>query len=271
MKKFLPVVVILIIVVTAAVLVFKPQGGSSPATSKPTSEEPVNTIDLKDRPYVTLAPKVGGRHPVGQEIVLTLHANALNSTTVEYELDYQAGSLLQGAFGTVDLTKSQPPISKDLLFGSCSTGGKCAYHKDVTGGTLTLRFQGGDQNFALKGEWNIQNMGQREGKFSSRDAKFQLEIPKTGLPTSTLAVISQTLGLPAPANGEVIAGPYAIFTNNQKLSGTAKLTLRLNQNVTTAKLLGWAGKAWKEYPADTSNKTLTATIDSLTTFIAVSQ
>ena len=182
-----------------------------PSSTPKTNNEPVNTVDIKDRPYVTLAPTVGGRHPLGQEVTLTIHSVTLGSTLVEYELEYQAGTLIQGAFGTIDLNKETPPVNKDLLFGSCSTGGKCAYHKDVTGGTLILRFKGGSQNFALKGEWNVQNMSERAGKFSSRDAKFQLEVAKAGLPANSLIVIAQTMGLPKPVEGEIVAGPYRAF------------------------------------------------------------
>lgn len=239
-------------------------------SSTPKVNEPINTIDIKNRPYVTLSPTVGGKHPAGQEVTLTIHNVTLGATSVEYELEYQAGTLLQGAFGTIDLTKEPPPVSKDLLFGSCSTGGKCAYHKDVSGGTLTLRFKGGSQNFNLKSEWNLQTMSDRQGKFSSRDGKFQLEVGKTGLPNNTFLVMIQTMGLPKSVSGEILAGPYGIFTNNQKLSGMAQLTMRLNQDVTSTKLLGWDGQAWKEYKSTLADKTLTATIDKLTTFVVVS-
>lgn len=240
-----------------------------PSSPPKTSNQPINTVDIADRPYVTLAPTIGGRHPAGQEITLTLHNVTLGATSVEYELEYQAGTLLQGAFGTIDLTKELPPVSKDLLFGSCSTGGKCAYHKDVSGGTLTLRFKGGSQNFNLKSEWNLQTMSDRQGKFSSRDGKFQIDTGKSGLSAGALVVMIQTMGLPKSVSGDILAGPYAIFTNNQKLSGTAQLTLRLNQDVTSAKLLGWDGQAWKEYKATLADKTLTASIDKLTTFVVV--
>src|SRR3990167_7164244 len=238
-----------------------------PSSTPKTNNEPVNTIDVKDRPYVTLAPTIGGRHPLGQEVTLTIHTVTLGATSVEYELEYQAGTLLQGAFGTIDLTKDQPPVNKDLLFGSCSTGGKCAYHKDVSGGNLTLRFKGGSQNFNLKSEWNLQKMADRQGKFSSRDGKFQLEVGKTGLQNNTFLVMIQTMGLPKSVGGEILAGPYGIFTNNHQLSGTAQLTLRLNQDASSAKLLGWDGQAWKEYKSTLADKTLTATVDKLTTFI----
>lgn len=235
------------------------------STSK--TNEPFNTIDIKDRPYVTLAPTVGGKHPLGREVTFNLSANALKSQSVEYELEYQAGSLLQAAFGQIDLTKDRPPLSQNLLLGSCSAGGKCAYHENVTGGTLTLRFKGGSQNFTLKGEWNLQKNADRAGQFSSRDAKFQIDFSKIGLPISAIVIVAQTFGLPRELDGQILAGPYGIFTNDQKFSGSAKLTLHLNETTTSANLLGWDGKSWKKYPSDIKDKTLTSTVDRLTTFV----
>ena len=272
MKKILPIIIVLLIFGGIGVFWFLGWGKGKPSAPKatPKSNEPVNTIDIKDRPFVTLAPTLGGKHPAGQEVTLTLHNVTLGATSVEYELEYQAGTLIQGAFGTIDLTKETPPVAKDLLFGSCSTGGKCAYHKDVSGGTLTLRFKGSQQNFNLKSDWNLQTMADRAGKFSSRDGKFQIDTGTSGLSAGALVIMIQTMGLPKPVTGEILSGPYGIFTNNQKLSGTAQLTLRLNQDTSSAKLLGWDGKAWKEYKSTLSDKTLTATIDRLTTFIAIS-
>ncbi len=271
MKKFLPFLIAIAVLILGAIFWFSRNRSAPPSTQKSTSTEPVNTIDVKDRPYVTLVPTVAGKHPPGREVTLTLSSNALNSKTVDYELEYQAGTSIQAAIGTIDLTKDQPPTTKDLLLGSCSAGGKCAYHDNVTGGSLTLRFQGGTTpKFNLKGEWNLQTMADRDGQFSSRDAKFQLDVGKSGLPASAIVIIAQTMGLPQPVTGEILAGPYGIFTNGQKLKGPAELTLRLTQPSSTVKLLGWDGKAWKEYKSSVSDKTLTATIDKLTTFIAIS-
>src|SRR3989344_8015868 len=160
MKKTWPIILILLILIGVGIFWFFGWGKGTPSAPKatPKPNEPVNTIDIKDRPYVTLAPTLGGKHPQGQEVTLTLHNVTLGATSVEYELEYQAGTLIQGAYGTIDLIKEKPPVNKDLLFGSCSTGGKCAYHKDVSGGNLTLRFKGGSQNFNLKSEWNLQKM-----------------------------------------------------------------------------------------------------------------
>lgn len=274
MKKFLPLIILVVVIAVIGGVFFflNTKKAAAPAAPVRTpNPEPVNLIDLKDRPYVTLGPKVGSRHPLGQELTMVLHSVTLGSKSVEYELEYQSGSLLQGAFGTIDLTTSQPPTTKDMLLGSCSTGGKCAYNPNVEGGTLTLHYKGGQQDFAVRGEWSLGKMTDRQGQFSSRDGKFQVDIGKTGLSTTTVVTVFQTLGLPAPVKGDVLAGPYGVFTNDQKPKGKVQLTLRLSQDVTTATLLGWTGTSWKEYKSTVANKTLTATVDSLTTFVATSK
>lgn len=269
MKHLLLPLVVVALLIGGFVLWARPRS-STPSSKGSSFTEPVNQIDLKDRPYVSLAPTLGSRHPQGKEVTLTISRTALDSTAVEYELEYQAGSLIQGVFGRIDFTKDKPPVSKNLLLGSCSAGGKCSYHENVTGGSLTLRWRGGKENFALKGEWNLEQMGERRGKFSSRDAKFQLEVPSAGLPGSALLIIIQTMGLPGEVAGQVVAGPYAVFTLGSKLAGSAQLSLRLNQEASSVQLLGWNGTAWHEYKAQVSGKTLTAAVDRLTTFVAVS-
>ena len=224
---------------------------------------------MSDRPYVTLAPTVA-RHPAGTEVEITIHTVTLGSTEAEYELEYQAGSLLQGVFGSVDFSLDKPPVSKVLLLGTCSAGGKCDYNKDVSGGTLLLRLTGGEQKFAVKGEWTYQLMSERDGKFSARDSKFRVDVGEKGLSANTYVIVMQPMGLPEPVEGEIIGGPYYISAGEKASIKSAELTLRLSQEVETATLLGWTGKSWKEYDSAVEDKTLTAEIDSFTTFVAIS-
>jgi hypothetical protein len=54
---------------------------------------PLNVIPEADRPFITVEPLADGRNVVIRIIELKKAA-----TEAEYELEYQAGSLLQGAF-----------------------------------------------------------------------------------------------------------------------------------------------------------------------------
>ena len=83
MKKFLPLIIIIAVLLIGAGLffVFKPSSGSLKPTPKP--NEPVNTIDVKDRPYITLSPTVAGKHPLGREVTFTLNSTPLASQTLD--------------------------------------------------------------------------------------------------------------------------------------------------------------------------------------------
>jgi hypothetical protein len=107
--------------------------------------EPINVISQSDRPYIQLIPMSSGRN-----ITISMIELKKPATSVEYELEYQAGELLQGAFGSIEL--GSLPANKDILFGSCSAGGACTYHTDVRGGTLLTKYSG-PENYALKQEW----------------------------------------------------------------------------------------------------------------------
>jgi hypothetical protein len=129
--------------------------------------DPVNVIPVDQRPYIQIAPLADGRN-------LELIVKHLNkpATEAEYELEYQAGSLLQGAFGAIELPSV--PAKATILLGSCSAGGACTYHTDVKGGTLLTRFKG-DESYALKSDWRYFDNRLKEIELASKDAKFQLK------------------------------------------------------------------------------------------------
>lgn len=258
-------VAILVIGGIGAVLIIRSLGNKQGSVKQtPPKLEPINQIPTEDRPFTTIIPRADGR-----EVRITI--NRLdNFNKVEYELEYQAGSLLQGAFGQIDFMQEKAPVSRNILLGSCSAGGKCSYHENVNGGTLLLRYQNGDTT-ALKGEWNFQVMREQKGSFTSRDAKFTFDVGKNGLPAATFVIVAQTMGLPAPVDGEIAGGPY-IVTLPQSVSSTTKeinLTIRTNTADPDIKLLGWIEDGWVEYETEQSGKTLEAIVDQPTTFVAV--
>lgn len=225
--------------------------------------EQINKLPVKQRPYITLTPRADGK-----EVTLTID-NLTNASQAEYELEYQAGSMIQGVFGSIDFQKEELPVSKNLLFGSCSKG-KCRYDENVTGGSLTLRFEGGDEPYVLKTDFNLQLMSQHEGVFASKDIKAKLDVGKSGLPASTYVIIANTLGLPVDLDGEIIAGPYAFLAaQTQKFNGT--LTIQSKEDLTSAKLFYYNGSDWTEITLEIDNNKITAPVTNLGTYIVVSQ
>lgn len=260
------ILLLVVIAIIAGVFIFKRKDKSQLETKeKPKIIEPVNQIPIKDRPFSNIYPRSDGK-----EVTLIVNEYP-GATSVEYELEYQAGTLLQGAFGKIDFAKETAPIERNILLGSCSAGGKCSYHENVNGGTLTLRYINGEST-KLKSEWNFQLMSKQEGTFTSRDAKFTFNVGSRGFSPGTYVVVAQTMGLPGEVEGEILAGPYNVsLPKGVSLRGKeATLTMRLSLEEENVKILGWTQDGWFEYDVDVDGKIASATVDQATTFIAIS-
>ncbi len=217
--------------------------------------EPVNIIEVTDRPFVLIEP-IDSRNLSIEVVELKKPADEL-----EYELEYQAGSLLQGAFGLLDL--ADLPTVEKILLGSCSAGGACTYHEDVVGGTLLGRFAGED-SYALKADWKyIENSGETE--FSSKDAKFQIE--SDDLKRQSIIIIFNGFGYPEGLPGVAASDPYAL-TATGELDGEATLTMRANSD-TANTIVGYDGSEWVEFETQKDGKMLTAEVELMELYLAV--
>lgn len=263
MKKYLKFIIPGVIVLAIIAWIYWPAKNKKEEIVQTSTRkvEQINKLAIKDRPYVVLTPRADGK-----EVTLIID-KVTNATNAEYELEYTAGSMIQGVFGELDFATEGLPLSKDLLFGSCSKG-KCRYDENVSGGSLTIRFEGGDEPYTLKSDFNLQMMADREGVFTSKDIKASLDVG-TSLSSSTYVVVQNTMGLPGAIKEEVIAGPYAfIATNSTPLKG-AELTIKSKDDLTDAKLMYWDGKVWEELKTETNEGQISASVSSLGTFILV--
>lgn len=263
MKKKLPLIVILLLVIIGggvfAYTKLNPKTNDQQTTNskKKKIEEPLNVIALEERPYIQLIPLADGRN-------ITIAVNELKkpATSVEYELEYQAGSLLQGAFGEIDL--SSIPATAKILFGSCSAGGACTYHEDIKGGTLLTRFSG-PESYALKSRWKYIDNQAKETALSSQDAKFQIDSKE--LAKQRFVVIFNTAGYPKKLSGTPVSEFYSL-TAASPLSGKAELSIRANEDG-QLKIMGWNGQSWQEFDSKVEDKTATATVDLMELYVVV--
>lgn len=214
-------------------------------TQKPRKvDKDVNKEPMENRPFVRLEPRDDGK-----AVEMTIVEVKKTAADVEYEVEYSSGSLLQGAFGTID-SLATLPIKKEILLGSCSTGGKCTYNTDVTGGDLSLRF--GNPDYSLKSEWSFTEGALKQKTFSSRDAKFTLDVSKAKN-TSNFVIVHLAPGYPGTLSKSVVAGPYVVAPAD-KMSGTVTVSIRLPLDATDGTLMAWDGKAWKEWASTTKDK-----------------
>ncbi len=215
----------------------------------PIIQEKVNTIDISERPYVTLTPTNRGRS-------LTLSLGVLNSEVSkgEFEVEYQSGNLLQGFGGRLNLEKL--PDVQEFLLGSCSAGGKCSYSEDVTGGALTLRFTDtAGEKYTLKNEWSFLENKEKSDTLTSRDAKFVLK--GKGLSAVSHLVVLQVPGYPAEVTAPLSAmyAPAGLATPK----GSLEVSIRLNEEADSASILGWNGSAFVPLKTSVQDKVATAT------------
>lgn len=261
-KKLYPVIgVIILIIVGGIFMLTKNNNTEAPVTEKILKKrkisEPVNIIDLENRPYIIIKPNADGRN-------LTIQVDAVKkeASEMEYELEYKSGSLQQGVFGSLDLTTL--PASTKQLMGSCSAGGACTYHENVTSGSLVSRFIA-DENYALKTEWRYIENIKGENKMGSTDAKFQLTSDQ--LENVRIAIIGDSSGLPEKIKTDIVSAPYFLATV-PNVTGEAELTMRANEEG-DLKIMGWNGDEWTEFEGTVDGKSITATVELMQVYVVV--
>jgi hypothetical protein len=277
MKKILPIILVIIIVVVVGWFAFgskllqKSSNNSKPQPSLKPKVENINQLPLEKRPYIVIEPKSETRpQDFGHWITVTID-KAQDYQSVEYDVEYQAGNLIQGFMHQIDLSKEKQPVSKEGFFGSESKG-KYKYDDGVIGGSILFKFFTNTTSYdALKTFFNIQNMAEQKGLFSSNDTKAQLELGSGDLTAGDYVVIASTMGLPEPVTGKVLSEPYGFYaTKNTKLK-KAILSIKSKEDLTNTKILGWDGKKWVEYKITVKEDNASTQITQFGTYILVSE
>jgi len=225
--------------------------------AKKKKAEPVNVLAVDQRPYIKIVPAADGRN-----ISLVVSSLKKPATEAEYELEYQAGSQLQGAFGLLKLDSL--PAEFKILLGSCSAGGACTYHENVIGGTLLTKFTG-PENYALKSEWRYSDNRAKATAISSTDAKFQLESPE--FKNHRFLIVFNSPGYPEGLSGTPVSDPYSL-SSSTSLTGQGTLTMRAAEEGEFT-IMGWNGTAWKSFTTTSDGKSATAPVELLELYVLV--
>jgi hypothetical protein len=112
----------------------------TPPPAAPTPTPPETQLPSEERPIITITPNEDVT-----EATLTITNLPESVKTVSYELVYTSAGLERGVIGTYTVSKGEAT----LLLGSCSSG-VCKYDKDITGGTLTIRYRVDGQKILLR-------------------------------------------------------------------------------------------------------------------------
>ncbi|MEK7166258.1 MAG: hypothetical protein AAB874_05625 [Patescibacteria group bacterium] len=127
-------VAVLLLVLIGGYLIIK-NLSNKPA---PVEEEEVIQVELPPAdPGIEVDLKA---KPDGKSVILTVAKIPSTTDSVEYELSYLTGEgLPKGALGKISLN-GKTELTRDVLLGTCSTGGKCTYDLGVTAVKLVLKF-----------------------------------------------------------------------------------------------------------------------------------
>ncbi len=261
------VVCVVAIVIAVAILMKKGNSPETETTQEPEKRrlsEPVNVIPVMERAYVSILPIVDGRH-------LDISINHLNKEAekVEYELEYQSGTMLQGAMGEISLESL--PVKEQIFLGSCSAGGACTYHTDISGGNLLLTFIG-PENYALKTNWRYIDNSTRSTEVASWDAKFQMD--SALLASIRYMIVFNSPGIPegyeelSEEEFTIISDIYS-FTTSSAVQGKGAVSIRLAEDVSSAKIVGFNGSKWVKFDTTVEDKVAKAEVELMELYTVI--
>ncbi|MBI4157961.1 hypothetical protein HY502_03880 [Candidatus Woesebacteria bacterium] len=213
-KKYLPLalVVLALGILTSIVLIVRSRNR---VTEEPTETSTVQEVALVKRPIASLLPSTDGHW-----LTLVIKKLEIKAESMDYELLYDLpDGRTQGVPGTITL-KGEEKIERKLLLGSESSG-KFRYDEGVKEGQLTLRFRDAKGKLVAKftTKFHLQSLAK---ELSSIDGKL-LFTPTKGS-SKDFFVTMETFGVPADPPGEVLSGPYGVFSSSTSVvPGTVKL------------------------------------------------
>ncbi len=241
-------------------------GGKPAATPAPTPM--VEKLTPDKAPFTTLTITADEQSGVISGHTFTMSLSNLNPSqnTLEYVLLYDLpDGRQQGIPGSVTLGGKTSISRNDLLMGSCSK--TCRFDDGVTKGTIeiTYRDASGNATGDALGNWHLQS---KDKILSNVDDTFEFEPTKT---TTGWFVTMTSFGLPSPAKGNLLAGPYTVTSSvvGARIPGT--VTFKSNGAGQNATIYLWDGSSWQALTTTSASADLiSATAPNIGTFVLAS-
>jgi hypothetical protein len=227
-KKYLPIILFVIglgVVSAAAFLVLR--GRKTDDVEEETAL--LKNVPLLQRPVAKLTPSEDGHW-----LKLDVEKFEIEAETLDYELLYKLpDGRTQGVPGTIEL-EGQDSISRDLLLGSESSG-KFRYDEGVEKGTLTLRFRNEKGKLVARFTSEFVLLSGTT-TLTSAGGEFAMELAKD---PGVFFVVMGTFGVPEEAPGEVVSGPYGVFSSEEvSLAGSVEIS--------NGEIYRWTGTKWTD-------------------------
>jgi hypothetical protein len=257
-------IVLAILAITAGIFIYKNQNKAdtqAPVATKKKIQSPVNVIAVAERPYLSLEPSADGRY-----ITLNVLELKKEASQLDYEMEYQTGSMLQGFQGLLSLDKL--PKSDRKLFGSQSAGGAITYHEDIKGGNLLAQFSG-QEAYAVKSAWRFFDNADKNNTFASQDTKFSIK--GDGFARSRYLIVYNSPGYPAKLSQELLSDPYVVSAESSLKSSSANFTVSIRSNSESAQIMGYDGQKWQTMDTSKVEDSYQATGPFMETYILTSK
>lgn len=237
-KKLLIIVPIILVLAAGAFFIFKKNAKTAETTQTTTKKKisaPVNVIDVSERPYMRLEPSTDGHY-----ITIVVEELKKDATAMEYEMEYQTGSMLQGFGGALNISKL--PVSEKKLFGSQSAGGAITYHEDIKGGTFQASFSG-KEDYAVKSAWRYFENSESASEFTSQDAKFTIK--NDSLAKYSYIIIYNSPGYPGDLKGDLLSDVYTVTAEKSlnTISSNFDISIRSSEE---GQIMGYDGSKWQK-------------------------
>ncbi len=262
-KKKLLISGIILLLVLAAVTIFNSQKQktvepvATPNTKKKVTS-PINVIAVEERPYLRLEPSSDGHY-----ITITVLEVKKAASQLNYEMEYQTGSMLQGFGGLIDLTNL--PVTDTKLFGSQSAGGAITYHEDIKGGNLLAEFSG-TENYAVKSAWRYFANSGKASEFTSQDTKFTIN--NQALSKHAYIIIYNSPGYPGEIDGELLSDPYVVTSEKSLKTISSNFTVSIRSSE-AGQIMGYDGSKWQEMDSEYTDGVVQASGPAMDVYVLV--
>lgn len=191
----------------------------------------VEEIDISFNPlgpYALLYPRRDGN-----ALILNIKRTA-SYDQIKYELSYNSEGIDRGAAGEINTGEKKGEYEQEILFGACSTGGKCVFDKGVENGTLTLHIRKGNKAYRVITQWHLQKPDVALGVLTSGDNhfKFSLDSKSTDLTLTQFSISNDLSGAPKlPSDKEVLGKVYSVNTPIAKALPEGVVNLEMADNL----------------------------------------
>lgn len=226
-------------------------------------QENVQEVDLNfdpEGPYALLFPRRDGN-------ALVLNIKRTGSyDSIKYELSYNSEGIDRGASGDINTKEKRGEYEQEILFGSCSTGGKCVFDKDVENGTLIFHIRKGREAYRMVSQWHFQKPDLALGVLTSGDTHFSYKInaSQEDLSLIKFTIVNDLSSAPKlPSDKSVTGKVYAVHAPLAKEIPAGTVSIELAENPPAGSKIAQFNEVenkWVEYETQISDSKLTAEV-----------